>query len=161
MANEVRVRPATPDDAGTILRFVRALAAYEREPDAVEATEEVLRAQLASERPPFECFVAELDGEAVGFAVFFATYSTWRAKSGIHLEDLWVEPHARRHGVALALMRAIARSLIERGGARLEWRVLDWNELALGFYRRLGASALGEWETMRLDGEALARLANS
>lgn len=156
---EVHVRPASPDDAATILRFVRALAEYEREPGAVEATEEVLRAQLASERPPFECLIAELGDAPVGFALFFTTYSTWRARTGIHLEDLWVEPQARRRGVALALFGAIARRLVERGGARLEWRVLDWNELALGFYRRLGATPLGEWQTLRLDGEALQRLA--
>lgn len=159
MSDSVHVRPATPDDAVTILRFVRALAEYEREPDAVEATEDVLCAQLASERPPFECLIAELGGAPVGFAVFFATYSTWRATSGIHLEDLWVEPRARGHGVARGLFRELARLLVARGGARLEWRVLDWNELALGFYRKLGASSLDEWQTMRLDGDALRRLA--
>jgi GNAT superfamily N-acetyltransferase len=153
------VRAARPDDATTILRFVRALAAYEREPDAVEATEDVLRAQLASERPPFECAIAELAGAPVGLALWFATYSTWRGRPGIHLEDLWVEPAARGHGVALALLAHVARTLLARGGARLEWRVLEWNELALGLYRRIEAVEVVGWKTMRLDGEALGRLA--
>lgn len=155
MGAGLQVRGAEPDDAATILRFVRALAAYEREPDAVEATVPVLRAQLAMSPPPFECLIAELDGEPVGLALYFTTYSTWRAKTGIHLEDLWVEPNARRHGVARALMQALARTVVERGGARLEWSVLRWNELALGFYRSLGASEQDEWTTMRLDGDAL------
>jgi GNAT superfamily N-acetyltransferase len=161
MSEGVQVRRARPGDEGTILRFVRALAEYEREPDAVEATEPVLRAQLSAERPPFECLIAERSGVAVGFALFFSTYSTWRAAPGIHLEDLWVEPEARLLGAGRALLEALARELRARGGARLEWRVLTWNEPALGFYRRLGAGELDGWATMRLEGEALAALAGA
>jgi len=153
------IRFATADDAATILRFIRELAVYEHEPDAVEATEEVLAAQLAEERPPFECLIAELEGEPVGFALFFFTYSTWRARRGIHLEDLWVTPSARRRGIGRALLARLAAIACERGCARLEWAVLDWNELAMSFYRGLGASALGEWTTWRLSDEPLRALA--
>ena len=153
------LRDARPDDAATIVRFVKALATYEREPDAATATEPLVRAQLASEAPPFACVIAERGGEAVGFAVYFWTYSTWRARVGMHLEDLWVEPEARGLGVARALLATLAARTVARGGARLEWRVLDWNELALGFYRRIGATELAEWQTHRLDGEALEALA--
>src|SRR6476469_1661818 len=97
------LRTATPADAALLLRFIRALAEYEREPNAVEVTEAVLRDQLASEDPPFECLVAEIDGDAAGFALFFHTYSTWRGKRGVWLEDLFVLPEMRRHGVGRAL----------------------------------------------------------
>ena len=147
----VDIRRAAPDDAETLLGFVRALAEYEREPDAVEATAAVLAAQLAAEVPPFECLIASVEGDDVGMAIFFPTYSTWRAKIGIHLEDLWVEPRARRHGVARALMDELGRIVIARGGARLEWRVLTWNEPAIRFYRSLGAEPLDGWDTWRLD----------
>jgi GNAT superfamily N-acetyltransferase len=155
----MRIRFATPHDAETILRFIRELAAYEREPDAVEATAEVIAAQLAEEAPPFECLIAELDGEPVGFAIFFHTYSTWRARRGIHLEDLWVTPSARQRGVGRTLLARLAALAVERGCARLEWAVLDWNELAMSFYRGLGASALGEWTTWRLSDAPLRALA--
>ena len=155
----MRIRFATPRDAETILRFIRELAAYEREPDAVEATVEVLAGQLAEDPPPFECLIAELEGEPVGFALFFGTYSTWRARRGIHLEDLWVTPSARRRGVGRALLSRLAAVAVERGCARLEWAVLDWNELAMRFYRRLGASALDEWTTWRLSDAPLRALA--
>lgn len=155
----MRIRSATPRDADTILRFIRELAAYEREPDAVEASAEVIAAQLAEEAPPFECLIAELDGEPVGFALFFHTYSTWRARRGIHLEDLWVTPSARQRGVGRALLARLAAVAVERGCARLEWAVLDWNELAMSFYRGLGASALGEWTTWRLSDAPLRALA--
>ena len=155
----MRIRFATPRDAETILRFIRELAAYEREPDAVEATAEVLAGQLAEDPPPFECLIAELEGEPVGFALFFGTYSTWRARRGIHLEDLWVTPSARRRGVGRALLSRLAAVAVERGCARLEWAVLDWNELAMRFYRGLGASALDEWTTWRLSDAPLRALA--
>lgn len=147
----VEIRRAAPGDADTILGFVHALAEYEREPDAVEATAAVLAAQLAAEVPPFECLIASVDDDDVGMAIFFATYSTWRARVGIHLEDLWVEPRARRRGVARALMDELGRIVIARGGARLEWRVLTWNEPAIRFYRSLGAEPLDAWATWRLD----------
>ncbi|MBX3272489.1 MAG: GNAT family N-acetyltransferase [Sandaracinaceae bacterium] len=153
------IRFATPADAATILALVRELAAYEREPDAVEATEATLAAQLAEPSPPFECLIAELDGEAAGFALFFHTYSTWRGRRGLWLEDLFVRPRHRGAGIGRALLVELARVALDRGCARFEWTVLDWNELAIGFYRSLGAAPMDEWTTWRLDGAALAALA--
>lgn len=155
----MHIRFATSADAPTVLAFIRELATYEREPDAVEVTVETLAAQMAEPSPPFECLLAEDDGVPVGFALFFHTYSTWRGRRGIHLEDLWVTPSARRRGVGRALLVRLAAVAVERGCARLEWSVLDWNELAHGFYRGLGARPLDEWTVWRLDGAALATLA--
>ena len=157
----IEIREARPDDAATIHRFICELAAYEREPDAVEVTVEQLAAQLAEGPPPFECLLAEESGEALGMALFFHTYSTWRGRRGIHLEDLWVTPSARRRGIGRALLEALARATVARGCPRLEWSVLDWNELAIGFYRGLGAVPMDEWTTWRLDGDALATLGAS
>ena len=153
------IRFATPADAATILALIRALAAYEREPDAVEASEATLASQLAEPSPPFECLIAEVDGEAAGFALFFHTYSTWRGRRGLWLEDLFVRPEHRGAGIGRALLVELARLAVARGCARFEWTVLDWNELAIGFYRGLGAAPLDEWTTWRLDGAALAALA--
>lgn len=166
------IRRATAEDASTIHELIRALAAYEREPDAVRATPESLAAQMRSERPPFECLLAERDGTgrggavaasgdppgALGFALFFTSYSTWRGRPGIWLEDLFVREEERGRGVGGALLRAVGRLAIARGCARLEFSVLDWNEPAIGFYRSLGAVPMSEWTIFRFDGEALARL---
>lgn len=154
----LKLRFATAEDAATIHAFIVELAVYEREPDAVEATPESLRAQLASERPPFECLLAEENGEPVGMALFFTSFSTWRGRPGLYLEDLFVPERFRGRGIGAALLRELARLTVERGGARLEWAVLDWNEPALAFYRRLGARPLDEWITHRLDGAALEAL---
>ena len=158
------IRTATPDDAATILGFIVDLAIYEREPDAVQTTEEGLRAQLASTRPPFECLIAghDVDGSGprdVGMALFFPTYSTWTGLPGIRLEDLWVDPAARGSGVGTALLAALARLTLDRGGARLEWDVLDWNAPSIAFYESLGAMAKDEWITYRLADDALATMA--
>ena len=155
------IRPATPDDVATILRFVRELADYEREPDAVEATEQMLATALFGDRPAAEAVIAEIDGEAVGFALFFHNFSTWTGKRGLYLEDLYVTPAARGSGVGRALLAYLARLAIERGCARFEWSVLDWNEPAIGFYRKLGAIGMEEWTIQRLTGDALAKLAES
>jgi len=155
----MHLRFAEPDDAPTLLRFIRELAEYEREPDAVEVDAPTLRAQLAEPAPPFECVLAELDGAPVGFALFFHNYSTWRGKRGVYLEDLWVTPSARQRGVGRALLARLAAIAVERDCARFEWSVLDWNELAIGFYRQLGARPNEGWTTWRVDGEALAALA--
>ena len=152
-------RFATPADAETIHRFIVGLAEYEREPDAVEVTPAILRAQMTSPRPPFECVLAEVDGAAVGFALFFQSYSTWRGRPGLYLEDLFVEPAHRGHGVGVALLRRVAALAVERGCARLEWAVLDWNTPAIGFYRNLGAVPLDEWTVHRLSDAALAAVA--
>lgn len=155
----VAIRFAGPADAATLHRFIVGLAVYEREPDAVRVTPAELAAQLASARPPFECLLGERDGVAVGFALFFQSYSTWRGRPGLYLEDLFVEEAHRHRGVGTALLRRLAALAVERGCARLEWAVLDWNEPAIAFYRTLGAEAMSEWTTWRVTDDALARLA--
>jgi GNAT superfamily N-acetyltransferase len=161
----VRIRRATPDDLALILDLIHALAIYEREPDAVEATPEALARHLFGDGfgrgPTAECLIAELRGVPQGFAVFCTNFSTWLAKPGIWLEDLFVRPEARGHGLGRALLVELARLAVERGCGRVEWSVLDWNEPAIGFYRSLGATALTEWTTNRLTGDALHRLATS
>ena len=152
------IRFAGPTDAATIHRFIVGLAVYEKEPDAVEVTPRELAEQMDEERPPFECLLAEEDGEAVGFALFFHNYSTWRGRRGIYLEDLFVPPEHRGFGVGKTLLTALAQIAVERDCARMEWAVLDWNEPAIGFYEKLGATGMDEWTTFRLTGDALARL---
>ena len=154
------LRAATPADAATVLELIRALAVYERQPDAVEVDAATLAAQLAAQPPPFECLLAELDGRTAGFALFFHTYSTWRGRRGIWLEDLFVVPEARRRGVGEALLRRVAALAQGRGCARFEWSVLDWNTEAIEFYERLGVSVLPEWRICRVSDAALARLAD-
>lgn len=159
--SDPRIRRAGPDDAETIHRFITELAVYEREPDAVEATPASLRAQLTAPHPPFECLLAEVDGEPRGFALFFANYSTWRGKPGIYLEDLFVPERHRGAGLGRLLLATLARLTVERGGARLEWQVLDWNTPSIDFYRALGATVKDDWLPCRLDGTALDTLAAS
>lgn len=158
---QLTLRRATDADAGTILGFIRALAEYEREPQAVEVDAATLAAQLREPIPPFECTLAELAGAPVGFALYFHTYSTWRGRRGLWLEDLFVLPDARRRGVGRALLAHVAALATARGCARLEWSVLDWNEPAIAFYREQGATLLVEWTTCRVSGDALARLASA
>jgi GNAT superfamily N-acetyltransferase len=158
---QVRVRPATPEDVPQIYAFIVELAVYEREPDGVTGTPEMVTDALFGPRPSAEALIAEVDGEAVGFAVFHGTFSTWECLPGIWLEDLYVPERHRRAGAGYALLSHLAALALERGCPRLEWHALDWNELALGFYERLGAERLSEWELHRLDGEALRRVAAS
>lgn len=153
----VELRFAVPADAALILRFIRALAEYERQPDAVQVTEETLVAQLSAERPPFECLIAEQAGVPAGFALFFSTYSTWRGRQGIWLEDLFVLPEYRGRGVGAALFRRVGAIAAERGCGRFEWSVLDWNKLARDFYASFGARTLDEWLICRIEGGALAK----
>ena len=154
----VRIRPAAPADVPTILRFVRELAAFEREPDAVEATEEMLREALFGVAPAAEAVIAESD-VPLGFALFFHNFSTWTGRRGLYLEDLYVTPAARGRGVGTALLRHLARLALDRGCARFEWAVLDWNVDAIAFYRGVGAVGLDEWTVQRVAGDALRRLA--
>lgn len=154
----LQIRPANPDDAPTIHGFIQGLADYERAPDAVEATPGQLAQQLASDVPPFECLLAEQDGVALGFALFFPTYSTWKGLQSLYLEDLFVPPEHRGRGIGKALLKRVAQIAVERGCGRLEWAVLDWNEPAIRFYEILGAEAQSEWVTYRVTGNALARL---
>jgi GNAT superfamily N-acetyltransferase len=151
----IDIRFATPADAPILLRFIHALAEYEREPAAVKVDEATLAAQLAEPHPPFECLIAEQDAAAVGFALFFTTYSTWLGKRGLWLEDLFVLPEFRRHGVGGALLRRMGELAIERVCGRLEWSVLDWNQLAMDFYVGLGAKIMTEWRICRVEGAAL------
>jgi GNAT superfamily N-acetyltransferase len=153
------IRPAKPADVGTILRFVRDLAAFEREPDAVTATEAMLTAALFGEQPAAEAVIAERAGEPVGFALFFHNFSTWEGRRGLYLEDLYVTPEARGAGVGAALLRHLAGIAVDRGCARFEWSVLDWNADAIAFYRAMGAVGQEEWTVQRVSGDALERLA--
>ena len=152
------IRPATRDDVPVILRFVRELAAFEREPDAVEATEAMLDRALFDERAA-EAMIAERDGVPVGFALFFHNFSTWTGKKGLYLEDLYVTPEARGSGVGTALLRHLAALAIERDCGRFEWSVLDWNQPAIDFYTAMGAEMMAEWRIERVAGKALVRLA--
>jgi len=154
------LRPAVPADVPVILALIKALAAYEKDPHAVLATEDSLLRDGFGERPLFQVTMAEWDSHPMGFAFWFLTYSTWRGQPTLFLEDLFVIPEARGRGVGKALMRFLARTALEKGCARFMWNVLDWNQLSIDFYESLGAKVLREWLTVRLDGEALQRLAS-
>lgn len=157
----ISIRPALPSDAAALLSLIRELATYEREPDAVVATEADLLRDGFGPSPAFEVLLAERDGTTIGFAFYFFTYSTWRGRRCLYLEDLFVQPAHRGSGAGVALMRELARVAIDRGCARFVWQVLDWNEPAIAFYEKLGASVQREWLTVRMEGEALARLARA
>jgi GNAT superfamily N-acetyltransferase len=152
------VRPATADDVGLLLGFIRELAAFERQPDAVKATEADLRRDGFGLAPRFEARIGLLDGKPAGFTLFFPNYSTWEGRAGLYLEDLYVAPWARRHGLGRALLLDIARIAVQRGCPRLDFNVLDWNP-ARGFYERIGIRQLDEWLPYRIDGAALQALA--
>ena len=154
------IRPAAVDDVPLIAQLIRELAEYERLADAAIATEAGLREQLFGEHPAAEVLVAEADGAAAGFALFFHRFSTFLGKRGIYLEDLFVRPAFRGLGLGKHLMAALARIAVQRDCGRFEWSVLDWNEPALGFYRRLGAVGMDEWTVQRLEGDALHALAS-
>ncbi len=152
------IRAAAPADVPAMLQLIIDLAVYEREPDAVKATVAGLADTLFGPTPTAEAIVAEADGVVVGMALFFTNYSTWSGKNGLYLEDLYVTPAARGSGLGKALLRRLAALAVERGYARVEWSVLDWNDPAIGFYRSIGAVPKDEWTVYRLDGEALAAL---
>jgi GNAT superfamily N-acetyltransferase len=155
----VGIRPVTRADVPALLALIRELAVYERLEDQVHATEELLAEGLFGARPSAEALLAWQDGEPIGYALWFTTFSTFLARPGIWLEDLFVIPARRRGGVGRALLGRVAAIAVERGCGRLEWSALDWNEPALAFYRSLGAETLGEWVQHRIAGEALQRLA--
>jgi GNAT superfamily N-acetyltransferase len=156
---DLTIRLATAADVSTILGFIRALARYEKLEHEVVADEAQLGATLFGARPAAEVLLAELAGAAVGFALFFPSYSTFLARPGLYLEDLFVDPAARGRGVGVALMSALARIAVSRGYGRFEWSVLDWNQLALEFYASLGAVPQHEWTVQRMVGAPLAALA--
>lgn len=155
----ILVRAATPADLATIVRFIRALAEYERLLDSVMASDADLAAALFSPHPRAFCEIAERDGAPIGFALWFYNFSTFEGRFGIYLEDLFVVPEARGSGAGLALMRRLAQRCRDEDLRRLEWAVLDWNAPSIAFYDRLGATAKSEWITRSLSGEALAALA--
>ena len=159
MSTAVALRPATPADVELIHSLIVELATYERSPQQVTGTPQLLREALFGAEPSAEAMIAELDGEPGGFAIFHGTFSTWECRRGIWLEDLYVRPQQRRAGIGAMLVQAVARVAVGRGCARLEWNVLDWNQPALDFYARLGAQRLSDWELHRLDGDALRRVA--
>jgi len=155
------IRPATPADASLMLRFIHGLAEYEREPNAVVATEEGLIRDGFGTQPKYRCLIADWNGEPAGFAFFHYNYSTWRGQPGLYLEDLFVLPEMRGKGIGKALLQRLAQIALEENCYGLRWMVLEWNDPALKFYESLGAELLGEWETMLLRGPSLARLASS
>ncbi|RYG22113.1 GNAT family N-acetyltransferase [bacterium] len=152
-------RPGTVEDVQLILEFIRHLAEYERLAHEVTATEEGLRLTLFGERKVAEVVFASLDGKEAGFALFFHNYSTFLAKPGLYLEDLFVLPEYRGLGVGKGLLRYLAGIALERDCGRFEWWVLDWNEPSIDFYRRQGAVAMDEWTVFRISGDALNQLA--
>ncbi|MEW6297426.1 MAG: GNAT family N-acetyltransferase [Thermodesulfobacteriota bacterium] len=154
----ITIRPAAPADVDTILAFIKGLAEFEREPQAVKATTADLLRDGFGDQPKFAVLIAELEAEPVGFALFFPTYSTWEGRPGLYLEDIFVVEHARGKGVGRALMAALARLAVARGCARVELAVLHWNP-ARAFYHRLGMRHLDQWLPYRLTGDALHALA--
>jgi GNAT superfamily N-acetyltransferase len=156
---DVRIRAATPADVEQIHAFIVELAEYERSPEHVTGTPDLLMSELFGPHPSAEALIAELDDVTAGFAIFYGTFSTWECRPGLWLEDLYVPQRFRRAGIGRALLQHLAALTVERGCARLEWSALDWNEPALAFYEMLGATRLSEWELHRLDGEALKRVA--
>lgn len=155
----IQIRAAEPNDVPLILRFVRELAEFERDPEAVVANEGLLSEALFGDRPAAEAVIAERDSEPVAFALFFQNFSTWTGRPGLYLEDLYVTPSARGLGIGTKLLRHLARIAVERGYARFEWAVLDWNEPAISFYRSMGAVGMDEWRIQRVSGDALVQLA--
>jgi GNAT superfamily N-acetyltransferase len=158
-SDSITIRAAQPGDAALILELIRALAEYEKLSHEVVATVEALDAHLFGERPYAEALIAEFDGTAVGFALYFHNYSTFLGRPGIYLEDLFVQPEQRGRGIGRRLLAQLAQIALARDCGRLEWAVLDWNAPAIAFYRSLGARQLNEWIGNRVTGEALRALA--
>ncbi|HEX2509061.1 MAG TPA: GNAT family N-acetyltransferase [Microvirga sp.] len=153
------IRPAAPSDSALVFSFIQDLADYERLAHEVDATEEAVAAALFCEHPRVFAEIAEWNGESAGFALWFYNFSTFRGRYGIYLEDLFVRPAYRRHGIGKALLQHLAARCVTEGLGRLEWWVLDWNEPAIGFYRSIGAVPMDEWTVQRVTGEALVQLA--
>lgn len=156
---EVNIRAATPGDVPLILTFIRELATYEKLAHEVVATEEHFQKALFGERPVVEALIASVDDEPIGYALFFASFSTFLGKPGLYLEDLYVRPAARGVGAGRKLLEHLARITLDRGWGRFEWSVLDWNEPSIAFYKKMGAKPMDEWTVFRLAGEKLTSLA--
>jgi GNAT superfamily N-acetyltransferase len=161
MATSFEIRTTTEADVPLILGLIRDLATYEREPDAVVATEDGLREVLFGAKPSAEVLLALENTEPVGFAVYFYNFSTWLGRPGLYLEDLFVRPEKRGKGYGRALLERLAQIAKERGCGRMEWAVLDWNDPAIQFYRKLGAEPMNEWTVFRLTEDGIAKLAGS
>jgi GNAT superfamily N-acetyltransferase len=159
--NDIRIEPAIEADAPLILNLIKGLAEYERLGDEVVATEVAIRASLFGKTPHAYALIARSGDDAVGFAIWFSTYSTFLSRPGIYLEDLFVLPAWRGKGIGRALLRHLARIAIDRDCGRIEWSVLKWNEPAIRFYRGIGARAMDEWTVYRMTGDAIDRLANA
>ncbi|MDF0606425.1 GNAT family N-acetyltransferase [Neisseriaceae bacterium TC5R-5] len=155
------IRPATLQDAALIHRFITELAIYERAEHEVKTDIAGIEQSLFSEAPAAQALIAEISGEAVGFAVYFLSYSTWLGKKGLYLEDLYITPAARGHGAGKALLRHLAQLACDTGCGRFEWSVLDWNEPAIQFYQSIGAEPQAEWIRYRLAGKTLQQFADS
>jgi len=154
---DLRIVPATGRDVPQLLELIKGLAEYERLSHMVEATEDRLRRTLFGDRPAAEVWLAFSGEECAGFALFFTNYSTFLGKPGLYLEDIFVKPHLRRQGIGMALLKKLAAIARERDYGRMEWSVLDWNEPAIQFYRKLGAVPLDDWTLFRLAGDALTK----
>jgi GNAT superfamily N-acetyltransferase len=159
MSRKLSVIPATPADVPLLLELMAALAEYERMVEQLVSTEADLADALFGPRPAVEALLGYLDGDAVGYALYYTTYSTFLGRRGLYLEDLFVRTEARGAGMGQALLARLAAIAVERGCARLEWAVLNWNEPAIGFYKRLGAEPMDTWTVYRLAGDALEALA--
>jgi len=156
----MQIRLAIPGDVNDIHRLIYELAVYEKAPDEMVATIDQINGSLFSDKPVAFCHIAEVDGKIVGIALWFLNYSTWLGKAGIYLEDLFVQPEYRGHGIGKGFMKTLAQLCIERGYERFQWWVLDWNEPSIEFYKSLGAVPMDEWTVFRLSGGALKKFAN-
>ena len=156
----INIRPAVASDTSTLLLFIRELAEFEKLVHEVKADEAGLRRTLFEEHNGAEAIMAELDGKPAGYALFFKSYSTFLAKPGIYLEDLYVSPQYRSKGIGEAILKYLARLCLERNYGRLEWSVLDWNERAINFYRKVGAVGMNEWTVQRMDENSLRKFVN-
>jgi GNAT superfamily N-acetyltransferase len=161
LSDRVRIRPAERSDVALLLSMITELAEYERAAEQVTGTEEQLESALFGARPVAEAVIADVDPRPAAFALYFHTFSTWLCQPGLYLEDLYVRPEHRGSGVGRALLSHLAALAVQRGCVRLEWSALSWNAPAIGFYERLGAERLHEWEGFRLSGAALADLART
>jgi GNAT superfamily N-acetyltransferase len=160
-ANQLQIRPATEDDAQVLFDLILELASYEKLSEAVTGDAEVLRRSLFEEKAAEALLLETSDGEAIGYAIFFTTFSTFECRSGIWLEDVYVRPEHRRGGIGREVMEHLARLAEQRGHVRLEWVALDWNEPAINFYEKLGAEALDDWRVFRLEQDGIKRLAGA
>ena len=156
----MKIRPAKREEVGEVLQLIQDLATYEKAPDQVEASRDDLLNTIFAKEPKVFCDLVEVDGQIAGMAIWFLNYSTWQAKHGIYLEDLYIKPEFRAKGYGKALLKHLAQICDKEGYGRLQWWVLDWNSPAIEFYRSLGAEAMDEWTVYRTSGQALKDLGN-